>query len=358
MLTTNLSDTPSTDLDVANEPSPDDVHLYIGDNLTAEETARVTSTVADGYADNTRLAYASRLTQYLSWLRDTGRVESSAFQPHIIAAYLSWMSSEGLAASTVEQSLAAILRTARSRGEDASNIRRAQVIADVMRGIRRSSRLNSSPRRAHAWSTDEIKRIVRHLNASDTTTAVRDLALYLVNISTGMRGAEVCALRWADISEVDRGIELTVFSSKTNVDPVDVPVGRLSASHTDKCPVARLLAWKQVQQEALAATDEQMLRLPVFTQIRRGGNIHRDPLSGPAVTSIYRRICDEAGVPTEGVSSHSARATMASRSLEYGTDVGALLAVGRWANPTMLLTVYDRRDVWERGSASDFLGAV
>ncbi|BDZ62494.1 tyrosine recombinase XerC [Demequina sediminis] len=340
------------------------------ETLTTAEEERVAGVTADGYATNTIAAYESRLRTYLSWLNSTGRSESATFEPRVIAAYLSYLwreapprvegGSPGRSVATIEQTHAAILRVARSRNEDVTAIRNSTVIQDVMRGIRRSANLTTRPKQAHAWSEHELRRIIQHLNATPGNTAVRDKALFLLGVGTGLRGAEITALTWSDIAEdaQNRGVALTVRASKTSTLPVQIPVGRLSQMHSHKCPVQALADWREVQMKALDLTEEQMGNTNIFTRVRRGGHVKAEPISGPAVSNILRRICEESGVPSEGVSSHSMRASMATRSLANGTDLGAILATGRWSNPQILLGTYDRRDVFERGSTTDFLGGV
>jgi integrase/recombinase XerD len=131
-------------------------------------------------------------------------------------------------------------------------------------------------------------------------TGLRDRAMMEVLYSTGIRRAELAALRRSDIDE-ERGT-VTVRLGKGGKDRV-VPIGE------------RALMWvgryaDEARPSLLLARDPGVLFLS-----RRG-----EPMALPRITRLMRRYVEQAGVDKQGAC-HAFRHTMATLMLERGADV-------------------------------------
>jgi integrase len=171
--------------------------------------------------------------------------------------------------------------------------------ASPITGLRRHrDTVQSKKRRPRILTADEELRILEH------ATDPEEHALIVLAIDTLMRLSDVTSLR----RDRDYGSYLHV--EKPKVEPYDVPVSVRLRKALD----------------ALPRRGEYYF--PRRWSGRAGG------LSKNTVWRIFRRLCDQAGVPVgrknRGVTFHSLRHTGTTRMLESGANPIAVMETGGW----------------------------
>lgn len=314
--------------------------------LSADDAARLGSTIEAALSEKTRSTYASQWRTYTAWLAQ--REYSEPYRPEIVAAYLAWVA-ENRSPSSVDQARASILHHAGQQdGSLAALLREHTGIRTTMRGTRRLAR-GRVVRQARALTRAEIRAMVSTLSREDSIRAEHDRALLLLGLALGVRGSELVRIRLRDVVEVDGGLDVTIAFSKVSDEPQVIPVAEI---HGVLCPVAAARSWMQTLARLGIRGEDDTL----FHPIRRGGmSVAREGLSAPSVTEVLIRIAEAAGVRTEGLRSHSLRSTYCTLALSAGFSERDV-ARGRWAEGSAMIHRYNRAEAWEN-PASGWLGA-
>ncbi|MBI1262170.1 MAG: tyrosine-type recombinase/integrase [Rhizobiales bacterium] len=204
--------------------------------------------------------------------------------------------------ATIRRHLASISKAHASAGT--SNPCRDELVRATMRGIRR--RLTITQKQARPLLRDDLFAVLDKL--TDCSKDIRDRALLLVGFATAMRRAELVALDFEDIQYVERGMLITLRSSKTDQEgkgrSIAVTFGR-----TRHCPIAALQNWLS---SASISTG------PIFLSVNRHGQIAPSRISAEAVTHILRRRLKVAGYEPKYFSGHSLRAGFATSAAQAG----------------------------------------
>jgi len=150
------------------------------------------------------------------------------------------------------------------------------------------------------------------LRAALKAANVRDRAILLVGIASGMRADELARLELRDIGRYEAGWVLRIRKSKTDQSGKG-RIARLSKVGGDLCPVAALEAWI-----AQAKATEG----PLFRGLRRGGHPTSEALSPHAIWGVVKAAVVRAGLDPATFGSHSLRAGFVTwaraRGLEWG----------------------------------------
>lgn len=287
----------------------------------AEDVARAAAHAANARAPKTRHEYARAWARWEAYALEHGASPLPA-PPLVVAAYLAHLDAEGLAPSSLDVALAAIVerhRAARVEPLPSND----PVVRDVRAGIR--ARRGTRPRGAKAaLSPPELRAMLGAL--PEGLLGVRDRALLLVGFASALRRSELVALEVDHVAWHREGILVHVARAKTDQEGqgADVPVHAAGGS---LCPVAALRAWLE------AAAIEKG---PIFRSVTRWGRVGTKALTGRAVALVVKRAARGAGMEEAELAGHSLRAGFATTAARAGAGLVEIGRVTRHASEGMV----------------------
>ena len=297
----------------------------------AEDVARAAAHAMHARSANTRRSYA----------RDWERWEAYAFEhgasalpasPLVVAAYMAHLDAEGLAPSSLDVAMAAIVD--RHRAARVALPSNDPAVRDVMAGIR--AHRGTRPRAKAPLSPTDLRAMLEALPS--TTLGVRDRALLLVGFAAALRRAELVALDVAHVSFHREGIIVHVARSKTDQlgEGADVPV---HAAGGALCPVQALRAWLDAS---------KIVGGPIFRRVDRWGRVGTNALTGRAVALIVKKAAERAGLDAEDLAGHSLRAGFATTAARAGANLAEIGRVTRHASEGMIRRYIRQGTAFER----------
>lgn len=247
-----------------------------------------------------------------------GTIENCRWEqmrPHDVHAVLLKLESENLAASTLNNYLAAL------KGVATQAWKEGMLSSETLQRIRAvKSRKSCRLPRRRSLTMDETAKLLACHRGKTPIVDVRDRAVLTLMLGCGLRRAEVCVLKLGDLDKEGKSISV---------------VGKGNKERTAFLPDAafeRLSEWLDLRGDVPG---------PLFTLVYRGGHIMpKRPLSESAVTLILKERLSSAG--QRDATPHDLRRTFATRLIEDGNDlVNVQRAVGH-AN-VQTTARYDRR---------------
>ncbi|MGD0651560.1 MAG: site-specific tyrosine recombinase XerD [Verrucomicrobiia bacterium] len=247
-------------------------------------------TVERGLAANTRTAYCTDLSQFVSFLRRHRIDQINSVQRQHITDYLMEQRNRGLTARSVSRHLAAIRMFCRF-------LFREKILAtDITQTIDSPKLWHTLP---HTLDYQEVERLL----AAPPTCAklgLRDKAMLELMYATGLRVSEVAKLTLSEIN-FEAGFLRTVGKgSKERI----VPVGKQAI-----CWVQRYLQ----ETRPLVGKDGRN-RAEVFLSTRGG------PLSRKTIWHLIKKYARHAGI-TKNITPHTLRHSFATHLLDNGADL-------------------------------------
>ena len=289
-----------------------------------------------GQRENTKAAYQSALKHFHhTWGGPLPASETDVCQ------YVSSFAGTHKV-STIKLRLAALSKFHRDCGFlDPTS---GETIKQLMKGVQR--KYNAPPKQAKPLSLLDLRQIVAYLDrkASDARqvlvngpeispgkrrqakravlAASRDKALMLLGFWRGFRSDEISRLS-VPLIKGERGQGLEIYLPYTKGDRsaegTVYPVPALK----ELCPADAYYDW----------LDEAGLSHgAVFRRIDRLGNISLDGISASNLGRVLIKICRDAGVDPEGVSTHSLRRGFAFWASESSWDLRSLMEYIGWKN--------------------------
>ena len=361
------------------------VEEAFADEAFAEDLAGAEDFSQKALSKRTREAYRRAWSDFESYCEEVGRDPLPA-RPVTVAAYINSRargrptsrgapkdrSGEGLAASTLEQRLAAIKYYHESDGL-ASPTDHPQV-SRVMQGIRNDEeRQEALPRtEAAPLVSSDLKQALEVLPGSGSApprseTAEyarwlrgrRDRALLLLGFATALRPRELTQVEKQHVTREVKGPNegLIVHIPRSKADQIaegQTVTALKNEANPTYCPVRALSRWRRA-----ASIDEG----PLFRGVRRDAAVLPDPISYRTLNRLVKRACRKAGLEPEGFSSakkrrysaHSLRAGHVTDASSRGAPDSALMLQTRHADPKTLRK-YDRPAQQLEKSSSAFLG--
>ena len=232
-----------------------------------------------------------------------------------VRAILSALSTQNLAPASIATALNALKGVARAAWE------RGTLDTETYQRIR-SIRPPAGSRLPAGRDIDAGERLaLMQTTARDKTPAgVRDAAILAMLIATGMRRAELCALRVGD---------------------VDLETGRLriiGKGDKERTAYLRNGALRYLRDWLAVRGDGPG---PIFCRVNKGGRIFPDqPLSTTAMHKIITKRAAEAGL--RDITPHDFRRTYAGELLDAGQDIATVAALLGHASVSTTAR-YDRR---------------
>jgi integrase len=379
----HLSTEPQGSVPAGGQPKNQD-SVPVDDSF-AEDVSGAKDFSEKALAERTRKAYRRAWSDFISYCEQVGKDPLPA-RPLAVAAYINnrararptargasaGRSDEGLAASTLEQRLAAIKYYHESEGR-ASPTDHPQV-SRVMQGIRNDTgRQEALPRvEAAPLVSSDLRQALEVLPGggpappqSETAEHARwlrgrrDRALLLLGFATALRPRELVSIEKKHVARGAKGKSegLIIHIPRSKADQAGEGQ-RVTALKNEAdptyCPVRALSRWRR------AASIEEG---PLFRGVRRDGKVLPGSISYKTLNRLVKRACREAGLQPEGFSeakrrrysAHSLRAGHVTDASSHGAPDNVLMMQTRHADPKTLRR-YDRPAQQLEESSSAFLG--
>lgn len=244
---------------------------------------------------HTRRAYARALARFFAWHRAAGaprltRATVNRYRAHLVA--------EGLAASTINQQLAALRRLAREAVEQELAEPAAVAGLEAVRGVKRQGT------RAGNWLTLVETQALLRAPSTSTLKGLRDRALLTALVGCGLRRAELVSLRVEQLQERDgRPAIIDLVGKRGRVRSIPMPTWAREA----------IRAWT-----AAAAITAGC----VFRPLHRSGVVRGEAMSTQAVHDVVREYGAALGHPR--LAPHDLRRTFAKLAVRGGSTLEQL----------------------------------
>lgn len=159
--------------------------------------------------------------------------------------------------------------------------------------------------------------LMQLISSFDTTTikGIRDLALVLLLVDTGLRASEVCRAELRYLNMAERRLDVIVKG------------GHWAACSFFDYTAAQLEQWLGVRSIVARPTTKT-----VFVSI--GGLRPGRPLTRDGLRSVFRRLGSNSGLGL--ISPHDLRRTMATLSIRAGAPTRIVQLAGRWKSIRMV----------------------
>jgi integrase len=262
-----------------------------------------------GRSPHTRRAYHSRLKQFMAWLHDR---PPAPFVAHL-RDYIAYLQERGLSPRSVQahtNTIKGLLRTAAAL-DTSGNLATALPTLDLakppsVRGEVQGSRLTTGQRQT-----------LLDLPGTTTHKGRRDSAILALMSVCGLRRAEVVALNWAHIAELDGH---KVIKNLT---------GKHGRTRTVKMPPT---LWRLLQVYAGRAELDMSPGAPVFVRIRKGDEVqHGERLTSSAIGWLVDYYTGQLGF--YGISPHDLRRTAAKLARQGGASIEQVQVMLGHASP-------------------------
>ncbi|MEU6267506.1 tyrosine-type recombinase/integrase [Saccharopolyspora shandongensis] len=279
--------------------------------------------VNSGRRKNTAAAYASDRRKWREYCAAFS-VPEATLSVGMIVGFVEWLVTQQAAPKTIERRVSGARLSLRADGvADLSDADRS-VVAERIRQYKRQLAETGERRgrgKAKAITVADLRKMSAAL--PNTLAGLRDRALLLIGFSMAARRSELAGLWTSDIEVCPDGLCITLRSSKTSDDDVDVAIPYGTSDLT--CPVQAWVTYRTAVEEHLGRETEGK----AFRRIDRHGRVLGD-LSPQGVGIAFTRAAENAGIAAERVTAHGLRAGMATEARRAGHDVKTIARQGRW----------------------------
>lgn len=263
-----------------------------------EENLRHAAELAKAsHADSTRRFYESDVRCWLAYAEQHG-VRPFPIVPAALASYIAEMQLSGLNVRTIRRRCSALAQWHQSQDEVSPTV--DPQVKNVMRGLARTH--GTPAKRKRALTTDMVAQIL------EQELPLRDRALFLVGIATGMRRVELATMEWDHIEETEDGWIVTIPTSKTDTkgegQTVALPFDK--SLPDELCPVRTLAKWYE-------ESDNNF----VFD------------CSGKTINRLVKRYVKQIGLDPKEFGAHSFRVGFATEARRAGGTVDDLMRQSR-----------------------------
>jgi integrase len=330
---------PRIDVHVSLEPV---LNLPSADAMVrrSEHAERVQAALDASLAAGTRRNYEGARIRLGRWAAAEGFVDP--YSPEALASYVSWLADQGRSVSAVTTLIAAVRNRALEQRLDVDSTA-DPTLRRVVAGLTRTIGRQHQVKRARAFTTEEVRRIVEV--CGDEPAGRRDAMAVSWLFAGAFRRSELAEVRRGQIKLGSDGAAVTIATSKTDQGSVGATVGIVRGKVLD--PIAIANRWLAVRGR-MRADD------PVFVRISRSGKIvapHR-PLTGESIGEIIQRRAAEAGLG-DGASGHSGRRSHVTVALRNGADSARVAKTTRHRSLSSLLSYADEVRVLETTTSAD-----
>jgi integrase len=269
----------------------------------------------ESLSSSTRRAYASSWTAFEVFTKNHV-FRSLPSDANVVALYVAHLTDAGRSSSTIARALTAISQKHLENGYASPTL--DSLVRRVSRGSRR--RLGSRSRGKTPLLFSDLDPTPR-----DDPKSVRDRALLLFGISTGLRRSEITALDLDDLTFEDTGFLVRIRRSKSD----QFGEGRTIYVHahpeTSTCPLRAITIWT----ERFGNTPG-----PLFRPILKSGRILSRRIGEKTIERIVKNAAARVGLDPKKFGGHSLRsgaATVAALAGQSETEIARLLGHGSTA---------------------------
>ena len=357
-------------------PDPAPTRVLTAADPDHQMSAGATALVARGLASDTRDAYQRHWDAFARWCHLSGRTALPA-TPQTLAEYLHHLTGTTTqyggppSPSTINHVLGCVQAVHKHAGQ-VCDVRLARL---ALRAYRRDTsgtagrpRTSRGRRQSAPIALRQLRTLVHAILAAvgagelHPLKGQRDHAALILAFAMASRASEVAMLDITDLAFSDRGLKVTVRSSKTDQDAAGALVHIKYGRHLETCPVRLTQAWI----DTLAAhgiTSGRLLR-----GIDRSGRLAGTPgyagrtrpdgtaapMTNDALNNLLRAAVQlaRATVPDheledpEDYSWHGLRAGFATSAAEGGAAPTAIADHGRWKGLLMVMHYWRSGTAW------------
>jgi integrase len=303
---------------------------------------------------STYLTYRREWTRFCHWLADNQNCEYP-ITPYIAGAYLVWLHGQNYGRSTIRKAIT-VLGLAHDANDNPCEDR---TVREIIRGIMRKDRRPT--KKARPLALAELVAICDQFTECGDWRSLRDRALLSVGWMAALRSAELSALDWSDVIEVEAGIELTIRESKTNksgeAEIVGLPL--LHDAYHTVCPVRNLRAIKPlIEAEYFDREPVFLSQQPMRPDLYRDGQLlmnSGERISARAVSRAVERGAKLARLEAH-YSSHCLRRGFATYAASRGVSELTIMRHGRWKSSAVAQGYIERAKLWNDNPIKQLLG--
>ncbi len=254
----------------------------------------------------THKAYSTDWKIFLEWCEAAGR-EPFPASTDSICLFITSELAKGLKVSTVERRFASISYEHKHKGSLVTPECRSEC-RQLFSAARRDRRERKEGKKA--LQVRDLARISEKL--PETDTGIRDRALLVFGLASGLRRSELARLDLKDITFTRRGIQVDIRWSKTDQQARGRIFGIFPGERASTDPVRTLKAWLHVRGKEPG---------PLFTRIAPGGRtVTLERVSDIAVNRVVKRAMRSIGADPREYSAHSLRAGLVTAAAENGAS--------------------------------------
>jgi integrase len=303
----------------------------IGVDLKAlrETVARLKS---NSQASATSRAYAADMRIYQAWCGAAGK-DALPARPDILCLFVAQQLADGLRPSTVERRLAAIATSHRAAGHPRLEL------ADVRQALagwkrEHGERVNAK----RAISVAELRAMSEALPGD--AGGVRDRCILLLGFATGLRRADIAALKCEDVTVAAKGLRVWIRRSKTDKTGKGREVGVFAGQNAWTDPVAAFNAYLEARGKWSG---------PLFVGLHPSKRwLTRSAIAGSTVADVVHRAAAAAGLDASQYGAHSLRAGCVTAAIEAGVPESLVMQVtghkshqvlARYVRPARVLSI-------------------
>lgn len=279
-------------------------------DMKALKVKRAAMQAVGPLSQNTRRAVELDWNNFTAFCRKGQRPELPA-SPETLELYIISELERGMKCSTVTRRICTISKKHKKAKEPSPVTPAAWELLTKTRIDRQEQ-----PGGKAALSTDELRKIVRVLGKG--TRAVRDRAVLVVGLASGMRRSELRSLDLADIEfSGSKGFTIHLRRGKMDQAGKGRRIDIFAAKRAASCPLLALKAWLKVRGNWPG---------PLFTRLQsRDLSVLHKRMGAALVCQIVKRGVELIGLDPAKYGGHSLRSGMVTAALDTGMDSVAIM---------------------------------
>jgi integrase len=224
----------------------------------------------------------------------------------------------GRAPSTVATRLGAVAHAHRAAGHTLDRRQASELITAAKRetGFRQRGMLPLTVEQARRISAD----LATPGGKRSLGVAIRDRAIFLLGLASGMRRSELASLQLSDLERSAAGLLVTIRRSKTDQEGRGRRVGIPPGADLELCPCRAVAAWLAVRGDGPG---------PLFIAWCFRSDAAASPVRAVGDDAVYYRLksaLKRVGVDPTGYGAHSLRSGMVTAAAAAGASVPAIMA--------------------------------
>lgn len=252
-----------------------------------ETSARLAEIAANIHAVNTTSAYKSDIAKFTAWIEDNGKQQNEV----TLLEYLTQLS-EVCKESTLRRKYVSLRRVV--------TVNNPAIFRNFFKGLAKTLKQEGKTlKQARAIHKDIVSDFCNGLGSS--AKDIRNKALFLLAYYGAFRSSELCALRWSDVTEIEKGLRIHIDGKTGAMD-------KFIAFKAVNCPVHALAEWHRINNAEF-----------VFVKVGKGDILSNQPLTRQGFNKIIKEY-------NGAFSSHSFRRGFVTDAFKVGATIPAIQA--------------------------------